>query len=192
MGTTCYAAHNSPQTYAEEKREIESIYSNAGKNTILQAAKVGNIWYLAVKIGATGEVWAGVCKTSRYKGEWCYKDMDETMIPYYFDAPASLLKKLSPTTNDGALQWRKTCQENIDAKKAANSKTGQGSALLNNGTIVNVQGMFGKYHGKELVTMQCQDRERRQFWSPDAGIIFTLKKTQITKIMQRLAEGEAA
>ncbi len=189
MVTTCYAAHNSPQTYAEEKREIESIYSNAGKNTILQAAKVGNIWYLAVKINATGEVWAGVCKTSRHQGEWCYKDMDETMIPYYFDAPASLLKKLSPTTHEGATEWRKSCQERIAAKKAANAKTGAGSALLNNGTWVNIEGMFGQYKGKDLLTMQCQDRERRQFWSPDAGVVFTLKKTQITKIMQRLAEG---
>lgn len=189
MGTTCYAAHNSPQTYAEEKREIETIYSNAGKNTILQAAKVGSVWYLAVKINATGEVWAGVCVTHRHKGEWCYKDMDESMIPYYFDAPASLLKKLSPTTHEGATEWRKNVSEKIAAKKAANAKTGAGSALLNNGTWVNVEGMFGKYHGKDLLTMQCQDRERRQFWSPDAGITFTLKKTQITKIMQRLAEG---
>lgn len=189
MGTTCYAAYNSPKTYAEEKREIESIYANGGANTILQAAKVGSIWYLAVKINATGEVWAGVCKTSRYQGEWCYKDMDETMIPYYYDAPASLLKKLSPTTHEGAMQWRKNVSEKIAAKKATNTKTGAGSALLNNGTWVNVEGMFGKYHGKELKSMCCHDRERRQFWSPDAGITFTLKKTQITKIMQRLAEG---
>lgn len=47
MGTTCYAAHNSPRTYEEEKREIESIYANAGKNEILQAAKVGNMFVCA-------------------------------------------------------------------------------------------------------------------------------------------------
>ena len=73
MGTTCYAAHNSPRTYEAEKREIESIYANAGKNEILQAAKVANVWYLAVKIGATGEVWAGVCKQAATKASGATK-----------------------------------------------------------------------------------------------------------------------
>jgi len=192
MGTTCFHAYDSPKTYADEKKEVEAVYANGGKNTILQTSKVGNIWYLAVKVNDTGEVWAGVRKTHRYNGEWCYKDMDETMIPYYFEAPWSLLRKLSPTDNVNANEWRKQCRDAIDAKKASKTKIDTGSTRLNNGTLVNVEGMFGKYHGKDLKTMQCHDREQRKFWSPDAGVMFTLKKSQVNLILQRLAEKEAS
>ena len=94
MGSTFYSAYNSPKTYADEKKEVETVYSNGGQNEILQTSRVGNIWYMAVRVKETGEVFAGVCKTMREMGEWGYKSMTEHSLPYYFDAPRSLLNKV--------------------------------------------------------------------------------------------------
>lgn len=38
--------------------------------------------------------------------EWGYKDMSESMGPFYFDCPLSLLAKLGPTENASSLEWR--------------------------------------------------------------------------------------
>ena len=47
-----------------------------------------------------------------------YKDMDETMGPYYYNCPARILKQLTPTDNETALAWRNACQERLDKRKA--------------------------------------------------------------------------
>jgi hypothetical protein len=48
-----------------------------------------------------------------------YKDMSEEMGPNQCDCPEKILKMLTPTTNEYALEWRKNCQETIDKKKSA-------------------------------------------------------------------------
>ena len=68
MGSTFYSAQHSPKTYADEKKEVENIYSNGGLNEILQTSRVGNIWYMAVRVKETGEVFAGVCKIKEVCG----------------------------------------------------------------------------------------------------------------------------
>ncbi len=40
-----------------------------------------------------------------------YKSMDETCMPYYFKCPKSILDKLTPTTNEYAIQWREECRK---------------------------------------------------------------------------------
>lgn len=37
---------------------------------------------------------------------WWYKPMDETMHPYYWDCPVSLIQAAGETKNKVALQWR--------------------------------------------------------------------------------------
>lgn len=76
-----------------------------------------NILYLSVKhfsevymaCEKNGQVFAVICLIRNSKNDFGYKDMDETMLPYYFNAPEKLLKMLSPTDNKNALSWRKTC-----------------------------------------------------------------------------------
>ncbi len=43
--------------------------------------------------------------------EFGYKDMTETMGPYKYDCPASILDLLGPPGNDYAAQWRGRCRQ---------------------------------------------------------------------------------
>ena len=52
---------------------------------------------------------------------FAYKPMDETMGPYCYDCPVSILKLLSDTDNDYALAWRQKCWDNHNQKKNPNS-----------------------------------------------------------------------
>lgn len=64
-----------------------------------------------------------VILTSKRKNEpyWIYyKEMGETALPYYYDAPVSLIKKLNELGepyNDNARQWRDRCLENAERAK---------------------------------------------------------------------------
>ena len=46
-----------------------------------------------------------------------YKDMDESCGPFSYDCPESILKLLSPTDNEFALNWRKKCREHLQKRK---------------------------------------------------------------------------
>ena len=49
-----------------------------------------------------------------------YKEMGESVLPYYFDAPVSLINKLNQLgepCNDNARQWRDRCLENAQRAK---------------------------------------------------------------------------
>lgn len=53
--------------------------------------------------------------------DWIYyKEMGETVLPYYFDAPKSLIKKLNALGephNENAKQWRERCLLNAEKSK---------------------------------------------------------------------------
>ena len=69
-------------------------------------------------IGQT-TVFAGVAlvSLSRARNEFGYKDMDETMGPYYFNAPARILDRLTPTENPSALEWRAECRAAAEQRR---------------------------------------------------------------------------
>ena len=55
--------------------------------------------------------------TNPNKAEYYYKDMDESVLPYYYDCPKRIIDKLSPVNElqgslDTAFLWRKRCLEN--------------------------------------------------------------------------------
>lgn len=47
-----------------------------------------------------------------------YKDMDETVGPCESNCPEDILKMLTPTDYEYAIEWRKRCYENLAKKKA--------------------------------------------------------------------------
>ena len=49
------------------------------------------------------------CTDEGFKG-WGYKDMDESMHPFYYDCPTSWFK-LAKCPNESAEAWRKRCLE---------------------------------------------------------------------------------
>lgn len=74
-------------------------------------SRKGNTIYQAIKVIETGEVFAVVTMISFHKGEFYWKDIDETMGPVQEDCPQRILKLLSPTDSDFANDWRKRCWE---------------------------------------------------------------------------------
>lgn len=85
--------------------------------------------YLAVETIATGEVWAGVTLVHRSRsGEVTYKDMSESMGPYYFRCPARILDRLTPTTHEAAIEWRAKCRARL-AERASRPKVTAGSRV---------------------------------------------------------------
>lgn len=185
MGTSWLNNSSNVQTYEQEKAFVTKEYS-FGQNVVLQASKVGSVWYLAVQNNEKNIVWAGVCLVYRNNGDFGWKAMDETVLPYYFDAPASLLKKLTPTDHETSNKWRQTCFELIQEKKASKKAN-----PIANGDRFNVEGLFGKYQGKSINIMQAVDIANRAFHCPDVGVTFKLKIKQVQEIASRKIESVA-
>jgi hypothetical protein len=85
------------------KAFLDANYASA-ETKVLQSAIVKGVYYAAVKC-ASGSVVAIV--TLIEGGGW--KTMDESMGPYYYDCPASVLSLLTPTKYESALKWRAKC-----------------------------------------------------------------------------------
>lgn len=185
MGTSWLNDSSSVQTYEQEKLFVTKQYTFA-HNVVLQASKVGSVWYLAVQNNEKNIVWAGVCLVYREKGDFGWKLMDETVLPYYFEAPASLLKKLTPTDCESSNKWRQTCFEVIQEKKASKKAN-----PIANGDRFNVEGLFGKWQGKSINIMQAVDIANRVFRCPDIGVTFKLKIKQVQEIASRKIENVA-
>lgn len=138
MGWTSYHA---PATYntktnryvVDRKAECDKLFNcdmikNRGKYEVLKSRMVGSTYYAAVKMTRYAtetepektQVIAAIVLTSVSNKDYfnfSYKDMDETVGPYNYDCPKSILDLLTPTDSEWANNWRKQCYENIAAKK---------------------------------------------------------------------------
>ena len=149
MGWTSYhATHYDRKGNIDRKAECDGYFEeglNTGHYKVVKSAMHGSTYYGAVKplIRYTGRdendnptyeplpeeeqnksVFAVVFLTSVDKKDYfnfSYKDMSETMGPFYYDCPKSVLDVLSPTDNEDALKWRAKCRERIEKKKDSNS-----------------------------------------------------------------------
>jgi len=84
--------------------------ANGGVFRTLRKCFRGNTMYALHESGPEGETrkWIAVYLLQRdaSSGDWGYKDMDESMHPYYFDCPVSYLDEADEPTSDGAREWR--------------------------------------------------------------------------------------
>ena len=102
-------------------REWETSNSNC---KLIKSAMYGSTYYGAIQKTNShtkeSEVFAVVVLTSVENNKFfnmSYKDMDETMLPFYYDCPESILKLLTPTNNGNANQWRERCRIRAEKKK---------------------------------------------------------------------------
>lgn len=111
--------HREPGT--TDREWVTTNLLDAGMEIVACATKSG-VFYAAVKNGPEakflpGQTWALVMLIQRTRGyhNFGYKDMDESVGPVYYDAPAAVLNALSPTENDYATKWREQCRANLAA-----------------------------------------------------------------------------
>lgn len=122
MGWTGYNANFYKKGKVDRLAEIKSLYDGEENYKILKASLVGSVVYAAIEKNTDDEkcVFAAVYLTSTKEDDYfnfSYKDLDETCGPNYYDCPESILKLLTPTDNDYAIEWRVECWENIRKKK---------------------------------------------------------------------------
>ena len=87
---------------------------------VVRDAVVGTTYYAAVRSPHDGSVYAAIILTHIDRSDYCnfgMKFMDEECGPYESRCPESVLRKLSPTDNQYALEWRERCRAFKDERK---------------------------------------------------------------------------
>jgi len=87
----------------------------------------GNTMYALHESGPVGETkkWLAVYLLQRSQGSWGYKDMDESMMPYYFDCPVSYLDAADEPVGESASEWRAEVRRLAAERKAKKPKKGE-------------------------------------------------------------------
>lgn len=159
MGWTWYQATHYRNGGIDRKAECDAYFagSNANYYVVEKSSMVGSVYYAAVRIIGQFNyndntliqipreeqiVFAAIFLTQTDTREYLdfgYKDMDETMLPFFYDCPTGILKLLTPTDNENANEWRKKCWETAAKKKADRDDPNN----LNNlpvGTVIMCEG----------------------------------------------------
>ncbi len=124
MTSAGMAGHANPKAYLDDQFTYGRTLDGGGTRgmRVIDSAFVGNrVWYAAAEIIRDGEpqyVIALVCLVrwnpkARDGYVFGYKDMEESMGPCEADCPARILRLLSPTAKEHALDWRRRCLERL-------------------------------------------------------------------------------
>lgn len=176
MGWTWQEALHYKNGKVDRKAECDAYFSsrNAKYYVVEKSAMVGSVYYAAIR--AIGNynykddtvtaipkeyqyVFAVVFLTSTNAKDvynFGYKDMDETMLPFFYDCPVGILKLLSPTDNESANEWRKRCKETAERKKREKNDP-NGLNNLPIGTVI-------KCRGYEVVKTAPRAQFKTPFW----------------------------
>ena len=88
-------------------------------------------------------VWAAIVLVRHYPKDPCHniswKDMDEGCGSYETNCPERILKLLTPTDNEYALDWRAACWTNIEKRKARRQLP-SGTVLKYGNYVLTVEG----------------------------------------------------
>ena len=116
MGWTWYSATEWKGNKIDRKAECDKYFTYTNSPyEVLKSSMVGTTYYAAIKKGDI--VFAAIFLTSTNGWDFGYKDMDETMLPFYFDCPFSILNLLTETDNEWANRWRQRCKDKAAMKK---------------------------------------------------------------------------
>jgi hypothetical protein len=110
----------------------EQKTANGGVFRTLRKCFRGNTMYALHESGPEGETrkWIAVYLLQRSEGSWGYKDMDESMHPYYYDCPVSYLDEADEPTSDGAREWRAEVRRLAAERASKKPKKGETWTLV--------------------------------------------------------------
>ena len=162
--------------FFDRKKECDEVLNRGiGKEQkILKSAMVGSTYYAAVQTPKSDkdyEIWAAIFLTSFDRSltdNFAYKDMDETMGPStpYCKCPVSILKLLTETTNEAAVEWRKKCKDYHESLKIKSrlKRLPLGSRI----TFINQREFQGTViqPGQRIYLTKCKGRNgKRMYWT---------------------------
>lgn len=141
--TPTHYKYSGKKRIIDRKAECDDLF-NKNCYEILKSSVVGSTYYAAVAIKAEPagkdsngntiykpvsqkQVFASIILTAIDKGDFGYKDMDETCGPCEDNCPIGILNLLTPTNNKWANEWRNACRNN--AKKKRHSKLPIGTVI---------------------------------------------------------------
>lgn len=193
MGWTGYHINVARAEQINRKAECDALFNPAHGFVVMKSAMVGAVYYAAIKRTCKCVAWEpkyiveplapedqyvyGVVVLTQvdmksYENFW-YKDIDEGMGPSEDNCPASILKLLTPTDKEYAIDWRKRCWENIEKKKKAKSDS---TSLTNLPIGTKIQITYG---GKEYVLekMSPNRQFKRPWWYiPESNQYMSIKR----------------
>lgn len=178
MGWTSYHATHYKKGEIDRKAECDALFNTdmvswdnnnvIGKFEVLKSCIVGSTYYAAIKrtkFATETEpedsiVFAAVVLTSINNKDYynfSYKDMDETVGPYQYNCPKTILDLLSPTDNKYANEWRAKCHDVLKKKKSPDK--------LNNlpvGSVIK----YTRPNGEEMMLFKhpAGYQFKRPFW----------------------------
>lgn len=164
MGWTSYHAYpykgKINRKYECDKLWTQTEHDGYPELKVLKSTMKGSTYYAAVQNVTKGVTFGVVVLTnvnSKDYYNFCYKEMDESCGPCQSECPDSILKLLSPTDSEYALEWRKRCEKN-NAKKRAKQTPG----TLPVGTTIR----FKLWNGEErtLIKRDPCYQFRRAWW----------------------------
>lgn len=113
----------------------------------------GNTMYALHESGPLGETtkWIGVYLLQRQGGSWGYKDMCETLHPFYYDCPVSYLDEADEPMNDSAKEWRSIVRKKAAERASKKPKVGETWSLegcnIEEVEIASLRPLLGRAHG---------------------------------------------
>lgn len=94
--------------HVDRTKEITQLVQDT-QHTVLKVISIGDTSYVAVKDEVTKSITASIWKIAIQGNQFSYAMQDETENPKERACPLSILKILTPTTNEGAKSWRTHC-----------------------------------------------------------------------------------
>lgn len=138
MGTTFFPG-------IERKTDIiKQIRSEISPDAVIATAVVGSNFWAALKT-TTNESYVFLFRLVRDGKDWGYKVIDETMHPFYYNCPISLLNKTTSEAKE-KLPWRVEMRRLYGEKKVKKTPIKTGDLV----TVRGAKGIFkvGERYGK--------------------------------------------
>ncbi len=159
-------------THKDKFTNVKSFFERQFTSSQILDCKVKNkVAYIACK--RDEKVFAVVCLLNYRPKDYYnfgYKDMDETMHPYYYDCPTSILDKLTATDNRHSLEWRENCYKNMLKNEETKS--------LKVGDIIKFDREFSFKKTLKTNLFEVIDVKKGHYYAYKLG--FTVKLTKST------------
>lgn len=134
-----------PYSTTTKKRLVDEILSDYRHHPnwkIIKTALVGSCFWMALHSLKTDEKFIVLYLMEKHDGTYGYKDMDETMHPFFYNCPVSLLDMTTSPKNE-ANPWRIEMRKKYAEKTAKRNERKANPAKVGDMvTVANVPGYY--------------------------------------------------